>query len=71
MVFDFVSNKEVYVYVYKICNFIFNFGVFVYKNDFFWKVCVICDDKMLNVFCMLGGYIYVYIGIMKYMDNEV
>lgn len=67
---DSASNKEVYAYMYKIRNAILNSGKLVHKDDFPWKVRVIRDDKTLNAFCTPGGYIYIYTGILKYMDNE-
>ena len=67
---DSVSNKEVYAYVYKIRNAILNSGNVAHKNDFSWRVRIIKNDTVLNAFCTPGGYIYVYTGLMKFLDNE-
>ncbi len=40
------------------------------KDKFIWRLRIIKDDSTLNAFCTPGGYIYVYTGIMKYLDNE-
>jgi predicted Zn-dependent protease len=40
-----------------------------HKNDFVWKLYIIQDDNTLNAFCTPGGYIYVYTGLIKYLDN--
>jgi predicted Zn-dependent protease len=31
---------------------------------------IIHDDKTINAFCTPGGYIYVYTGLLKFLDNE-
>lgn len=31
---------------------------------------IIHDDSTINAFCTPGGYIYVYTGILKFLDNE-
>jgi beta-barrel assembly-enhancing protease len=40
------------------------------KNVYPYKVEVIADDKTVNAFCTPGGYIYVYTGLLKFIDNE-
>lgn len=39
-------------------------GVYAYKYE------IIHDDKTVNAFCTPGGYIYVYTGLLKFVDNE-
>lgn len=67
---DSASNKEIYAYLYKIRDKILNSGELKHKDDFSWRLRIIKDDSTLNAFCTPGGYIYVYTGIMKYLDNE-
>lgn len=67
---DSIRNKEVYAYIYKIRNTILNSGQVRNKNQFSWRLRIINDDKTLNAFCTPGGYIYIYTGILKYLDNE-
>lgn len=40
-----------------------------FKDEFEWKLKIIHDDAVLNAFCAPGGYIYVYTGLMKYLDK--
>lgn len=40
-----------------------------YKNVFPYNFQVI-NDTIVNAFCTPGGYIYVYTGLMKFLDNE-
>lgn len=69
-VLDSASNKEVYAYLYKVRNNILNSGAVHNKDQFQWRVRIIKNDSTLNAFCTPGGYIYVYTGILKYLDNE-
>ncbi|MBI3194893.1 MAG: M48 family metalloprotease [Ignavibacteriae bacterium] len=39
-------------------------GVYAYQYE------IIHDDKTINAFCTPGGYIYVYTGLLKFLDNE-
>lgn len=67
---DSVSYKEVYAYIYKVRNNILNSGKVTHKDDFKWRIRIIKDDSTLNAFCTPGGYIYVYTGILKFLDSE-
>lgn len=59
-----------YAYIEKIRDKILASGKLNHKNDFEWSVKIIKDDNTLNAFCTPGGYIYVYTGLMKYLDTE-
>ena len=39
-------------------------GIYAYKYE------IIHDDSTINAFCTPGGYIYVYTGLLKFIDNE-
>lgn len=67
---DSIKYKEVYQYLYQVRDNIFSSGKVDFKDDFSWRLRVINDDKTLNAFCTPGGYIYIYTGILKYLDNE-
>lgn len=67
---DSVQYKEVYQYLYKVRDNILNGGQLKHRDDFVWRLRIIHDDTTLNAFCTPGGYIYVYTGILKYLDNE-
>jgi len=69
-VLDEVKYAAAYAHLHRITNKILNSGQLEHKNDFAWKVKIIQDDKTLNAFCTPGGYIYVYTGIIKYLDSE-
>ncbi len=64
------KNEAVYAYLRNITNRILNSGKLAYRDKFVWRVKIIQDDKTLNAFCTPGGYIYVYSGLIKYLDTE-
>lgn len=41
-----------------------------YTEDFTWDVYIIDNDDVLNAFCVPGGKMYFYTGIIKFLDNE-
>ena len=61
---------EAYGHIERITTKILNSGEVYYRDKFEWRVRIIRDDETLNAFCAPGGYIYVYTGIIKYLDNE-
>ena len=67
---DSVQYKEVYAFVYKVRDKILNSGEVDFKDDFQWRLRVIHDDSTLNAFCTPGGYIYIYTGILKFLESE-
>lgn len=64
------GNEEVYRFIRGIKDNILNSGRVKNKKNFAWEVKIIKDDKVLNAFCTPGGYIYVYTGLIKYLDTE-
>jgi predicted Zn-dependent protease len=69
-ILDSAKYHEVYAYIYKIRNTILNSGKVSLKDQFNWPVKIIHNDTVLNAFCTPGGHIYVYTGLMKYLDAE-
>ncbi len=69
-ILDSASNKEVYQYLYKVRDKILNTGKVDFKDDFRWRLRVVKNDSTLNAFCTPGGYIYIYTGILKFLDSE-
>jgi predicted Zn-dependent protease len=41
-----------------------------YRGTFPYRVQLLHDDATINAFCTPGGYIYVYTGLLKAIDNE-
>jgi predicted Zn-dependent protease len=58
----------VYQYLYKMRDAILNSGEITYKDKFTWELHVIDNDTIQNAFATPGGYIYIYTGLIKYLD---
>lgn len=69
-ILDSAKNAQAYKYIYDIRDRIFATGKVTYQDEFAWRIRIIKDDDVLNAFCTPGGYIYVYTGIIKFLDNE-
>jgi predicted Zn-dependent protease len=65
-----IENPKVYEYIENIKKTILANGNFRYKDKFEWKITVLDYDNTINAFCAPGGYIFIYTGILKYLDNE-
>jgi len=59
-----------YAHLYRMRDSILNSGNVQHKDDFEWSLQIIHDDSVLNAFCAPGGYIYVYTGLIKFLDSE-
>lgn len=62
--------KDAYTYLRNMTENILNSGQVQNRKNFNWTVKIIHDDKTLNAFCTPGGFIYVYTGLIKYLDRE-
>ena len=64
------SNPTAYAYLDEIRNDILNSGQLTHKDDFVWEMHIVKDDAVQNAFCTPGGYVYVYTGLIKYLDDK-
>ncbi|HEX8547908.1 MAG TPA: M48 family metallopeptidase [Cytophagaceae bacterium] len=69
-VLDSTANPQVYEYVGSIRDKILSSDDIKYKSEFPYTLKVIRNDSIMNAFCIPGGYIYVYTGLIKYLDTE-
>ncbi len=60
---------EAYSYLDNMVDAILTSGNVTYKDEFVWDVQLIHDDDVLNAFATPGGYIYVYTGLIKYLEQ--
>lgn len=61
---------EAYAYLNSIKNNILNSGHVKHKDDFEWELFIIRDDSVYNAFCIPGGHIFIFTGLIKYLDSE-
>ena len=64
------GNEEVYQLVERMTSKILNTGEVAHRDVFVWEFKVIDDDETLNAFALPGGYIYVYTGLIEFLDKE-
>lgn len=63
------NYPAIYDYLYDMRDAILNSGEIAYTDEFEWKLHVIHDDETLNAFATPGGYIYIYTGLIKFLNN--
>jgi beta-barrel assembly-enhancing protease len=68
-ILDPATHPEAYAYIQKIVSNLLGSGQVRYAKQFPWRVRIINRD-ILNAFCAPGGYIYVYTGLIRYLDAE-
>ncbi len=61
---------EAYKHLDRIITPIMNSGKVNYEKEFVWEFHIIRDDNVLNAFAGPGGKVYVYTGLIKYLDSE-
>lgn len=64
------SNAQAYQNLDRIVNRILSSGAVKYQQEFPWTVKIIREDETLNAFATPGGYIYVYTGLIQYLEDE-
>ncbi|MDZ4710810.1 MAG: M48 family metallopeptidase [bacterium] len=65
------GNQNIKDYVSGLGKYVLqNSSLIEYKNVFPYKFEVVKDDSTINAFCIPGGYIYVYTGLIRFLDNE-
>ncbi len=64
------QNEAAYAYLRGIVSRILNSGKVQHKDEFPWQVKIIHSDTTLNAFAAPGGFIYVFTGLIKYLDTE-
>lgn len=69
-VLDPAQFPEAYGYLFRIRDKILNSGKVDLADEFDWETRIIADDNTLNAFVAPGGYIYVFTGLIKYLDTE-
>ena len=61
---------EIKMYIESVGNNILASSEIKYRNQFAYQFEIIKDDTTVNAFCTPGGYIYVYTGLLKFIEDE-
>jgi len=67
---DSIQYAVAYNHIYRIIYSVLQSGELNYADKFNWRIDIIRNDTILNAFCAPGGYICVYTGIIKFLDDE-
>ncbi len=59
-----------YLYIRTIINTILANNELAYEDSFSWNFYIIKDDNNLQAFATTGGYIFIYSGLLKYLQTE-
>ncbi len=70
IILDPSKYEKAYAYLIGIRDSILKNNTLVHANDFTWRIRIIKDDTTQNAFCTPGGYIYVYTGLIHYLESE-
>ena len=69
-VLDEVQHASAYSYLNGIVDDILASGQVRYADEFLWEARIINNDTVLNAFAAPGGYIFVYTGLIKFLDEK-
>ena len=69
-ILDSATYLTAYEHLYRMRDSILNGGKVRFKDQFPWRFRIIQNDTVLNAFAAPGGYIYVYTGLIKFLDAE-
>ena len=61
---------EAYAILDEMLAEILDSDMVTYKDEFAWELHIIDDDQTLNAFATPGGYLYVYTGLIFFLDRE-
>ena len=61
---------ELYQHLNRISAKILKSSQILHREEFAWQLKVIDNDTLYNAFCTPGGFIYVYSGLIKFVESE-
>lgn len=67
---DEAAYPEAYGHLRRIRDEILDHADVAHEELFGYPVYLVYDDDVLNAFCTPGGHIYVYTGLIKFLDSE-
>jgi predicted Zn-dependent protease len=69
-ILDSTQYPTAYQHLYRIRNIILASGKLTYADTFGWRCTILKNDTVVNAFCLPGGTMYFYTGLIKLLDNE-
>ncbi|SMB99941.1 peptidase M48 Ste24p [Hymenobacter roseosalivarius DSM 11622] len=65
-----VANQRAYVLLDAVVSKVLSSNQLQYRNEFPWDVKIIKNDEIQNAFATPGGHIYVFSGLIKFLETE-
>jgi predicted Zn-dependent protease len=65
-----IGHQDIKDYVTGIGDYILNSSPKIKKKNIYPYNFQVIQDTIINAFCTPGGFVYVYTGLMKFIDNE-
>ena len=65
-----LNNSYTQSYLNAIMNEILASPEIKYKNSFGYQIQIVKRDDIVNAFATPGGYVYVYTGLLKFVENK-
>ncbi len=69
-VLDSATYHDAYIYVNRLVSTLKLTSVVKHRDDFNWKVTILYDDAIQSAFTLPGGHIYIYTGLLKFLEAE-
>ncbi len=69
-VLDRSQHIELYRQLEEIRDQLLSSGELLYRNEFAWEMKVIDNDSIYNAFCTPGGFIYIYTGLIHFVESK-
>jgi len=69
-ILDESEHPDAYSRIYAIRDTVLETSPVQHADDFAWETFIIDDDETLNAFAAPGGYIYVYTGLIRFLEHE-
>ncbi|MBQ5997052.1 MAG: M48 family metalloprotease [Bacteroidales bacterium] len=68
-ILDTVRYAAAYTQIRSMFNALINVGL-THRDDFSWKLYIIDQDDVLNAFAIPGGTVFIYTGLINYLEND-
>lgn len=69
-ILDRAVYKDAYIYIEKLFSTMLNTAQVERRLVYNWSVHIINDDSKTTLFFLPGGHLYIYTGLLKYVDTE-
>ena len=63
------SYPELYLQLETIRDQILKSDQMLHREEFAWELKVIDNDSIYNAFCTPGGYLYIYTGLLRFVES--